>query len=204
MQQNSGQFRAADHAGKVINDAEVLVPTTERDSGGYTIWRLRCLLCNKEFVRPASSIVRKSTSHLCPEWWAKHGASRNLGRPPIPNSGAHVNLIFAHYQTSARKRRIPFNLTKSEARTLFEKPCYYCGAAPSLRHKHPSLPGKYSGNGIDRIVNTEGYTLANCVPCCKMCNWAKSNKSLAEFKTWIERVYRHLCTRRPLTLNSVN
>lgn len=40
--------------------------------------------------------------------------------------------------------------------------CHYCGG---------SLPE--SGAGIDRKDSAVGYTEANCVPCCKVCNQAK-------------------------------
>ena len=43
-------------------------------------------------------------------------------------------------------------------------------------------------NGIDRIVNEQGYTVTNTVPCCKICNQAKMDFSLTQFYTWIDRL----------------
>jgi hypothetical protein len=53
-------------------------------------------------------------------------------------------------------------------------------------------------NGIDRVDNTKGYTLENCVPCCTRCNLAKHTMSLTAFKEWVAEVFTHmnLATRR--------
>jgi len=37
------------------------------------------------------------------------------------------------------------------------------------------------GFGIDRIDNSKGYIEGNMVPCCKICNWMKSDKSSIDF-----------------------
>jgi hypothetical protein len=192
MKHNAGQFRLVDHTGIHIKDCEVLGPTTQRDSGGYVIWTIRCFLCGDTFTRPASAITRKSVSHYCSAWWAKYGPKRKHGRKPAPNSWSHVNLFYGHYRKSARERGIKFRLTKEEARTLFEGHCYYCGAVPKVTYKHPNLAGKYQKNGIDRVNSAEGYTNLNCVSCCSRCNWAKSNHSFDDFKEWVKRVYFHL------------
>ena len=51
-------------------------------------------------------------------------------------------------------------------------------------------PFKY--NGIDRINNSKGYTIDNCVPCCFMCNYSKNNHSLSDWKAWLERLKKNL------------
>jgi hypothetical protein len=52
--------------------------------------------------------------------------------------------------------------------------------------------GVYIYNGIDRVDNTRGYSIDNCVACCKQCNWAKRELPQQEFIDWIHRVSRHL------------
>ena len=44
------------------------------------------------------------------------------------------------------------------------------------------------GLTLERIDNNKGYTIGNVVPCCKICNHAKNNLTIQEFKDWIERV----------------
>ena len=51
--------------------------------------------------------------------------------------------------------------------------------------------GIYIYNGIDRIDNNKGYTIDNIVPCCHICNQAKSSFTLQEFQDWIEKVYQN-------------
>jgi len=65
----------------------------------------------------------------------------------------------------------------------------YCGAKPEEKkfrdHKFSIL-----SNGIDRVNNLEGYILDNCVPCCVLCNTAKNNLTLEDFKSWAFRLIR--------------
>lgn len=42
-----------------------------------------------------------------------------------------------------------------------------------------TLPYWY--NGVDRVDNTKGYTLENCVTCCAEANYAKRALSYADF-----------------------
>ena len=51
--------------------------------------------------------------------------------------------------------------------------------------------GDYIYNGIDRLDNSVGYTKENCVPCYKMCNYAKNKFTMEEFLIWINRVYHY-------------
>lgn len=47
-------------------------------------------------------------------------------------------------------------------------------------------------NGIDRIDNSKGYNLDNCVTCCTQCNTAKMQETEEDFKKWIIDVYNNL------------
>jgi hypothetical protein len=64
-------------------------------------------------------------------------------------------------------------LSKKDFSDLTQKECHYCG--------------KEGPNGIDRIDNTTGYVLSNCVPCCKHCNYVKGDLSKEDFETWKKR-----------------
>jgi hypothetical protein len=46
-------------------------------------------------------------------------------------------------------------------------------------------PPRGGFNGIDRVDNSKGYILGNCVPCCSWCNRAKADGTLAKFMDWI-------------------
>jgi len=106
-----------------------------------------------------------------------------------------VNSMHAYYKRNAKLRTpVEFLLTKEEFVSLIQKPCFYCGSVGSKYwsnkyHTHSEI----IANGIDRMDNTRGYVLENCVPCCKRCNTAKNDMTLEEFVIWIKRVYKRNC-----------
>ena len=162
-----------------------VAPTEKRDNGGYIVWKMRCD-CGNEFERPSYYLYKGFTKSCgCKKFVPS-------GRPRIAENGAHINTLFAHYKRSAKDRNIEFLIIKSEAKNLFELNCFYCGIAPTVSYTHSHLSGGYAWNGIDRKDNSKGYTMENCVSCCKMCNFAKSNYSIEDFTAWIKRTYEHL------------
>lgn len=74
----------------------------------------------------------------------------------------------ACYKFSAKRRGLVFALNKEEFLKFWQKPCYYCAEAIETV-------------GLDRIDNTQGYTLNNVVSCCAMCNMMKGTMSAMEF-----------------------
>lgn len=106
-----------------------------------------------------------------------------------PAGESSRNHLFYLYKYKADKRNIEFKLSIEEFAKLTKGNCYYCGAEPSQIKEQKSTA--YIYNGIDRVDNTKGYVLDNCVPCCKMCNYAKSNMTMEEFLIWINRVYHY-------------
>jgi len=101
------------------------------------------------------------------------------------------------YKKHAKDRNLTFNLDYNYFKELTKDICYYCGIEPTQVYqlKDPKtgrirsgVPIKY--NGIDRVDSTKGYNNDNVVTCCKVCNRAKSNLPLDEFKEWITRVYQ--------------
>lgn len=86
---------------------------------------------------------------------------------------------------------------------LSQQCCFYCGVLPSNRQniyatdKKASEFARNNGwfvyNGIDRLDSTKDHSdPTNCVPCCKWCNYAKSNKPLEEFRAHIIRLHNGL------------
>lgn len=85
-----------------------------------------------------------------------------------------LNNRIARYRVSARYRKVCWELSAEQAGKILLSECKYCGTLPA--------------HGIDRVDNSAGYTPANAVPCCKICNRAKLNLSLDEFNLWLSRV----------------
>lgn len=61
--------------------------------------------------------------------------------------------------------------------------CTYCGA----KSNWPS-----GRNGIDRVDSKLDYEPNNCVTCCKLCNRAKSDLTVEEFKIWIRKLHLNI------------
>ncbi|AGE55401.1 hypothetical protein PBCVMA1E_632L [Paramecium bursaria Chlorella virus MA1E] len=76
---------------------------------------------------------------------------------------------FASYKTKMKNK--DFQLTKEQYDTLRQGNCTYCGRMCTETHT----------NGIDRVDNTRGYILDNCVSCCGSCNIAKGTMNVEEF-----------------------
>ena len=98
------------------------------------------------------------------------------------------NRIATLYRIGAKRRSIKFDLSDDQLDTLFSGNCFYCGVEPSNYAKEHWLNGSFTYSGIDRVNNDEGYTIENCVPCCKDCNFAKGKKPIDEFLDYIQRI----------------
>jgi len=71
-------------------------------------------------------------------------------------------------------------ISESEFTDIIRSRCFYCDSLPA--NKSVAQSGMillYSG--VDRLDNKGGYTLENCVPCCKTCNFMKRTLSLVDF-----------------------
>jgi hypothetical protein len=101
------------------------------------------------------------------------------------------NCLYNEYKKGAENRGYIFELTKEVFESLTKENCFYCGKIPQNIKK--TLKGReiYVYNGIDRKDNNIGYTMDNCVPCCKLCNFFKSALSIDEFLIQVEKIYKH-------------
>lgn len=94
------------------------------------------------------------------------------------------NALYGKYKDSAKKRKHSFDLTKEQFKHLTQSNCFYCNSPPENASKHRQHWSHYIHNGIDRRDNKIGYTLDNCVSCCKKCNYAKHVQTEQDFLLW--------------------
>ena len=87
----------------------------------------------------------------------------------------NLSRRYSTYKNSAKRRGHDFQLSMEEFSTFQDEPCYYCG-------DEIQSSGKI---GIDRIDNTKGYIIENCVPCCEICNKMKLTLDL---NTWLLKI----------------
>lgn len=101
-------------------------------------------------------------------------------------------MLYSAIRYGAIRRGIDFDLSLEHLSKLISSPCHYCMYCGGNRFCNNGYPGEsYRHNGIDRVDNMQGYTLTNCVSCCKVCNRSKSNMSLAQWHDWIRRIARY-------------
>jgi hypothetical protein len=74
--------------------------------------------------------------------------------------GLPETRIFSSYRKLDLYKGFEFNLTKEFIKVTISNPCVYCG---------------YPATGLDRMDNSIGHLMENCVPCCKECNIARMN-----------------------------
>jgi 5-methylcytosine-specific restriction endonuclease McrA len=112
-----------------------------------------------------------------------------------------ILLRMQGYKSGAKNRNIKWCLTYDEFVKASTKNCFYCNekprkinamSAPSLKADTPNF--NYNDynvlfTGLDRLDSSKDYTLNNVVSCCVMCNRAKSDMTIKEFKNHIKKIY---------------
>ena len=157
-----------------------------RNVNSYAMWKCRCVCGGEKEVTRSSLVAGHVKSCGC------LGGGKQL-----PYGESSFNHLFSSYRSGARNRSLSFRLSKKQIRKLTQMNCHYCGSPPSRIWKCAKYArGEYVYNGIDRIDNRYGYSVKNCVPCCKICNYAKRNVSQEEFLNWLKRVGPQKSDRR--------
>lgn len=108
--------------------------------------------------------------------------------------------LYNLYRKGARRRNYTYELSFQETIDLTSQNCYYCGIAPYKIIDRDDYFGSYTYNGIDRIDNSKGYSVENCVPCCFVCNRAKGIMTQEQFKEWVDSLYNHYIKEYTVTI----
>ena len=87
-------------------------------------------------------------------------------------------VSYASYRSRAGKKELEFSITNADYKSIIQEDCYLCGKQTT----------ETNINGVDRVDNTVGYTVANCKACCKECNHMKNNYALDDLFAKIERI----------------
>ena len=167
-------------------------------------WRCQCL-CGNFRIMTGSSLTRptknaRSCGCRSRELLEHRNQFANSSR--LPAGQASLNKLASSYRNDAKRRSIVFKLTQLETKTLLVQDCFYCGSKPKRsfltksykkkrRGRDISANGAILTNGIDRSDNSLGYVTGNVVPCCWICNRAKSAMNTQEFLTWIDELVQY-------------
>lgn len=150
----------------------------------YRKWKAQCSCGRMQNVDKYNVVNGKSKK-------CRHCCKNNL----LPEGKAAFNFTFNGYVRSAAKRGHNWGLTREQFFSLTQTVCFYCGCLPSNKYGECSelrLNGVFVGNGIDRVDSSLGYSISNCVSCCKTCNYMKRSLSFEEFKAHILRIAAHV------------
>lgn len=133
----------------------------QKERGYYKEWRTKQLEERPEEFRKHNNEIAKEWKRNNPEYIANW-------------SRTHANARLNALKSASNKRQIEWHLSDEEAKAMLISPCVYCD--------HLDLEVRV--NGIDRLDSSKPYTIENCLPCCKDCNYMKGTY---DPKTFIER-----------------
>lgn len=182
IESNKYTEQYSDWVGKKVNKLTILsisgyIRRADIDTSFIPAVHVKCE-CGTEFVTSFYR-VRNGRTPSC-------GCINKLYHED-PTKGSCMDLM-NRYQHSAGKRNYSFELSYEEFREITSKSCHYCGVEPKQsRHPH-NCQAPYLHNGIDRKDSKIGYVLDNCLPCCAICNRAKSDMSYEDFLKYLFRI----------------
>lgn len=110
----------------------------------------------------------------------------------LPKGEAAFNSIYSKYKYEALNRNLKFEISKEVFRELCTGNCFYCGCAPKNIEPAYNKNGHFVYSGIDRVNNTKGYLVDNCVSCCKICNSMKHTLTKKEFINHVRSIYKNM------------
>lgn len=172
----SRQTPRVDLTGKVFDKLTVI--DFSHKNKGRIFWNCLCECGNTSICATATLTSGGATQcYAC-------------GRKFYEAGKSGMNILYKQYKHDAKKRGYEFNLSKDDFKELTSQDCVYCGAEPNFRINTNTTDnhGDYIYNGIDRVDNTQGYEMDNCVPCCRLCNWMKRDLTEDEFIEHIKKI----------------
>lgn len=115
----------------------------------------------------------------------------------------YVGERYAYKRIKSDAARVgrEFNLPFEWFIHAIHAPCHYCGSQDankiSVASKRPGewLVKDFRYNGLDRLDNSVGYVIQNCVPCCFICNRAKNSMPYTLFVEWIDNMIQYRSNR---------
>jgi len=160
----------------LINKKFNMLLVTKKVSTG---WKCLCD-CGKTTVVGATPLVKGNV---------KSCGCYNKSKVRHKGINTHKTAIIKSYKNGASKRKLEWGLSEEVFFKLLIDECNYCGSVGgNSRVKKDSRVPAFEYTGIDRVENDIGYIESNCVSCCKICNRAKSNLTLKDFRNWIAKI----------------
>lgn len=93
-----------------------------------------------------------------------------------------VKTRLSKLKNSAKSRGLQVNIDVNKYQFLIDSGCHFCGKDLSDEN----------GYCLDRVDSSKGYSIRNVVPCCKICNRAKSDMDVFHFRNWVVKAAKHI------------
>jgi len=160
--------------------------TVHRTVNGKPIGYIRYYLCKCDcggsIIIRGSHLTYDKTAHVtrscgCERLKFQHGEK---WRAKSVKLGTAFRRCLDQYRANARSRKLSWELTEEQFRNITTSPCHYTGEEPATVQKAKSGE-EYIHNGIDRVDNSKGYSIENCVPCSPVINRMKADLPLDRF-----------------------
>lgn len=143
-------------------------------------WLVECACGTIREVRQDALKAAKSCGCIVRE--------KNISRA-LPDNMSVKRNYYKQVQGSAIKRNLLFSLTFEQCLEISTSNCKYCNCPPrNICRLRTGGVSVFTRNGIDRIDNNVGYIITNCVPCCYICNRAKSSMEYSEWMEYLDRI----------------
>jgi hypothetical protein len=117
-----------------------------------------CYVCGKE--KPIEEFPEKDPKQATGR--AKRCAECSRTRQVVTSKAPRGRYRSLH--AAAKHGNYTCDIGFEDYCSIIRDNCHYCGSELAN-----------SGSGLDRINPLGGYTLDNVVPCCRQCNWTKSD-----------------------------
>jgi hypothetical protein len=160
----------------VIKFSRAYKPNGSKEN--YFYWICRCD-CGTEKELEARNFSTKGGAKSC-GCLSKELHSSKAWKEKNFKIGSGFSRVLTQYKQNAKNRGISWDLTDEQVKNLTSSPCYYTGLLPATI-KTVKSGETYVYNGIDRVDNSKGYTIDNCVPCCTAINLMKLDMTEQRF-----------------------
>lgn len=167
----------------------IAVEPTKKRVNNRVIWKFICDCGNSHECSSHNAINGHVNSCGC---IANEHIKKIIGRNTLPNKQGIINKLYGRYKREALQRGYDFDLTMEEFKSFIFEKCYYCDSEPigKFYQKTNTKDINIIYNGIDRLINENGYNKDNCVTCCKICNKMKMNLDESVFIDQITKIYQ--------------
>jgi hypothetical protein len=164
-----------DLAGKRFGRLLVICEVERISSRKESCWECLCDCGNTSIVPGSRLRLKRKGTRSCGCLQLEELKKANS----LPKGQSATNRVKRVYEREAKSRGLEWSLSNEQFLILTSGDCYYCGKIPGQVCIERN--GNFVYNGIDRIDNDVGYETANCVSCCKDCNFAKRDMSYDKF-----------------------